>query len=131
MLVFDYPLGVVVEILAFGTSCELDGRKDTRCAFEPENVLVVFFLVYGLVASEVERKPFFFAVNLAFAHGGHPVVVCATGIESSVVVNDCGAVIVGEHFFAVDDKSALCLEEVFLAVKRTILSKRYACNAGF
>ena len=89
------------------------------------------YFSYGLVASEVECKPFFFAVHVAFAHCGDPVVVRATGIETSVVVDDCSAVLVGEHFFAVDNESAFGFEKVFLAVQGTIFAKRDTCHAGF
>ena len=84
-----------------------------------------------MISGEIERKPFFCAVDVAFTHRRYPVVMGAAGIIAPVIVNDCRGIFVRQHFFAVNDKPAFRLKEVFLAVQRAVFAKRNACYARF
>lgn len=99
---------------------ECDGRQGESFAFHPDEVLVVLVLIHGLVAREVEGEIFLFAVDIAPAHRGQPIVVRAVGVVALVVVDYADGVFVGEELLPVDGDIALRLEEVLFGIERFV-----------
>ena len=99
---------------------EGDGGQREALAFHPDEVLIVGVLIDGLVAGEVEGEEFLFAVYLAPAHGGQPVIVRAEGIVALVVVDDADRVLVGHELLAVHRDVTRGFQEIFLGVERLV-----------
>ena len=81
-----YAPGLCLAALAL----EDDGGQGIAVAVHPDEVLVVRVLIDGLVAREVEGEIFLFAVDIAPAHRGQPIVVRAVGSARGRGNSPCG-----------------------------------------